>query len=98
MYKKVKNEMKNELDILYKNDKDFFEYSVDDYMKDEFWGDHITLIALSNTFKDYCFNVFTLCEKNDNIFLSGTKITDECDRRFDCNLLYTGENHYDALV
>ena len=98
LYKKVKNEMKNELDILYKNDKDFFEYSVDDYMKDEFWGDHITLIALSNTFKDYCFNVFTLCEKNDNIFLSGTKITDECDRRFDCNLLYTGENHYDALV
>lgn len=98
LYNKVKNEMKNELEILYKNDKNFFEYTVDDYMKDEFWGDHITLIALSNTFKDYCFNIFTLCKKNNQIFLSGTKIIDNCNRRFDCNLLYTGENHYDALV
>lgn len=98
LYNKVKNEMKNELEILYKNDKNFFEYTIDDYMKDEFWGDHITLIALSNTFKDYCFNIFTLCKKNNQIFLSGTKIIDDCNRRFDCNLLYTGENHYDALL
>ena len=101
--------MKNELEILYKKDSEFFEYSVDDYMKDNFWGDHITLISLSNTFKDYCFNVYTLCKKTSldgkvELVLSGTNITEDCSdvfvrgRRFDCNLLYTGKNHYDALL
>lgn len=98
MYKDVKNKMKKELDLLYTQDSDFFEYLPEDYMKEEFWGDHISLIALSNTFTDYCFNVYTLCKKNNEIFLSGTKIIEDCNRRFDCNLLYTGENHYDALL
>jgi hypothetical protein len=90
--------MKHELEILYKKESDFFENSVDDYMKDNFWGDHITLISLSNTFKDYCFNVYTLCKKNNEITLKVTPITEDCNRRFDCNLLYNGENHYDALL
>ena len=98
MYEKVKNEMKKELELLYKTDSEFFENSVDDYMKNEFWGDHITLISLSNTFKDYCFNVYTLCKKKDELVLSGTKIMENCNGQFDCNLLYTGENHYDALL